>query len=79
MPGARTPYRAAFEQSSNFTRPGMLIACAAFLSAATIIFTVTMLVPINNRTAKMNAARPYDGWLEDRARWDMLHRIRVQC
>jgi hypothetical protein len=40
-------------------------------------FTKTMLVPINNRIAKMNAARPYDGWLEGRVRWNFLHRIRI--
>jgi anthrone oxygenase-like protein len=55
----------------------MLIAFAAFLWAAIIVFTATTIVSINNRIAKMNAARPYDGWLEDRARWDLLHSIRV--
>jgi hypothetical protein len=68
---------AAFEHRPISHGSGMLIAYAAFLWAATIVFTVTMLVPINNRIAKMNTACPYDGWLEDRARWDLLHRIRV--
>jgi hypothetical protein len=68
---------AAFEHRPISHGSGMLIAYAAFLWAANIVFTVTMLVPINNRVAKMNAARPYDSWLEDRARWDLLHRIRV--
>jgi hypothetical protein len=68
---------AAFEHRPISHGSGMLIAYAAFLWAATIVFTVTMLVPINNRIAKMNAAHPYDGWLVDRARWDLLHRIRV--
>jgi hypothetical protein len=36
-----------------------------------------MLVPINNRIAKIDSDHPYAGWLEDRARWDGLHRARV--
>jgi hypothetical protein len=56
---------------------GLLIASAAALWTATIVFTVTMLVPINNRIAKIDSEHPYDGWLSDRHRWDFLHRIRV--
>lgn len=43
----------------------------------TITFTVTMLVPINNRIAKMIPRVPTTGWLKDRVHWDLLHRIRV--
>jgi uncharacterized membrane protein len=50
---------------------------AALLWAAIIVFTVTMLVPINNRIAKMNPEHPYDCWLQDRSRWDQLHEVRV--
>ena len=50
---------------------------AAILWAATIVFTITMLVPINNRIAKMDPANPYDCWLQDRCRWDQLHQLRV--
>jgi uncharacterized membrane protein len=50
---------------------------AAILWAATIVFTITMLVPINNRIAKMNPDHPYDCWLQDRSRWDLLHQVRV--
>jgi uncharacterized membrane protein len=57
--------------------PGLFLVSAAALWAATIIFTITTLVPINNRIAKMNPEHPYDGWLQDRARWDRLHQIRV--
>jgi hypothetical protein len=68
---------AAFEHKPISNGPGIYIAFAAILWAATIIFTITMLVPINNRIAKMNPQNPYDGWLYDRARWDRLHRLRV--
>lgn len=57
--------------------PGLLCLLAAILWVATIILTLTALVPINNRIAKLDPAHPYPGWLADRARWDSLHRIRV--
>jgi uncharacterized membrane protein len=68
---------AAFEHRPVSSGPGLLLASAAALWAATILFTVTLLVPINNRIAKMNPEQPHEGWLRDRARWDQLHRIRV--
>jgi hypothetical protein len=36
-----------------------------------------MLVPINNRIATMDPEHPHPTWLQDRARWDRLHQIRV--
>jgi len=68
---------AAYEHRPILHGPGALIAFAGVLWTATIVFTVTMLVPINNRIARMNPEQPYPGWLKDRARWDRLHRIRV--
>jgi anthrone oxygenase-like protein len=68
---------AAFEHRPVSRGPGLLLAFAVSIWAATIVFTITMLVPINNRIAKMNTERPYTGWLQDRARWDRLHQIRV--
>ena len=68
---------AAFEHRPVMSGPGLLITSAAAILAATILFTVTTLVPINNRIARMNPEQPYAGWLRDRARWDQLHRIRV--
>jgi len=68
---------AAYEHRPISNGPGLLLVSAAALWAATIIFTITALVPINNRIAKMNPERPYDGWLQDRVRWDRLHQIRV--
>lgn len=66
-----------FEHRPVSAGPGSLLASAAAFWAATILFTVTLLVPINNRIAKMNPEQPHEGWLRDRARWDQLHRIRV--
>jgi uncharacterized membrane protein len=68
---------AASEHRPLSNGPGLLIASAAVLWAATIVFTITALVPINNRIAALNPEHPYDGWLNDRNRWDHLHRIRV--
>ena len=68
---------AAYEHRPISNGPGLLLVSAAALWAATIIFTITALVPINNRIAKMNTEQPYDGWLQDRLRWDRLHQIRV--
>jgi hypothetical protein len=68
---------AVFEHRPISSGSGLLLALAATLWAATIVFTITMLVPINNRIARMNTAHPYAGWLQDRARWDRLHQIRV--
>lgn len=57
-------------------------AFAALLVSATIwagmiVFSITMLVPINNRLAALNAATPAGGWESDHRRWDTLHRVRV--
>jgi hypothetical protein len=68
---------AAFEHRPLSNGPGLLLALAAALWAATILFTVTTLVPINNRVAKMNPEHPYEGWRKDRDRWDRLHEVRV--
>jgi uncharacterized membrane protein len=68
---------AAYEHRPLESGPGLLITLAAVLWAATIVFTISKLVPINNRIAKMDAERPHQTWLDDRAHWDRLHRIRV--
>jgi uncharacterized membrane protein len=68
---------AAFEHRPISSGPGLFIVLAAALWAITIIFTITTLVPINNRIAKMNPEHPYDCWLQDRSRWDQLHQVRV--
>jgi uncharacterized membrane protein len=68
---------AAFEHRPVSSGPGLFIVLAASLWAATIVYSVTMLVPINNRIAKMNPEHPYDCWLQDRCRWDQMHQVRV--
>jgi uncharacterized membrane protein len=68
---------AAYEHRPLTHGPGLLITFSAALWIATILFTVTMLVPINNRIASMNPDHPHPTWLQDRARWDHLHCIRV--
>jgi hypothetical protein len=69
---------AAFEHRPISSGPGLLVVSAGVLWAITIVFTVTMLVPINNRIARMNPEQPYPTWLQDRCRWDRLHRVRVE-
>jgi uncharacterized membrane protein len=69
---------AAFEHRPISSGPGLLIAAAAVVWIITIVFTVIMLVPINDRIAKMNPEQPHATWLEDRCRWDKLHRFRVE-
>jgi len=68
---------AAFEHRPLSSGPGLFIGMAAALWTVTIVFTIAMLVPINNRIAKMDPQHPYDCWLQDRSRWDQLHQLRV--
>jgi uncharacterized membrane protein len=50
---------------------------ATLIWVAVIVFTITMLVPINNRIASLNTAALTPGWRQEHKRWDSLHRIRV--
>jgi hypothetical protein len=68
---------AAYEHRPVSSGPGLFILLAGVFWAVTIVFSVTMLVPINNRIAKMDPEHPYDCWLQDRCRWDQLHQVRV--
>jgi uncharacterized membrane protein len=53
------------------------LAAAASLWAFIIVFTIAVLVPINNRIAKLQpTALPAD-WQQAHRRWDNLHRLRV--
>lgn len=67
----------AYEHRPLLHGPGSLILSSAVLCIVTILFTIAMLVPINNRIARMDPNQPYAEWLLDRARWDRLHSIRV--
>ena len=50
---------------------------ATVLWVAAIIFSIGMLVPINNRIAALNTAAPAPGWERDHRKWDVLHRVRI--
>jgi uncharacterized membrane protein len=68
---------AAFEHRPLSSGPSLFILLAAAILTLTIIFTLAMLVPLNNRIAEMDPDHPYDCWLRDRCRWDKLHQVRV--
>ena len=50
---------------------------ATLIWAGVIIFTITMLVPINNRIGSLNRAALTPGWKHDHKKWDSLHRVRI--
>jgi uncharacterized membrane protein len=52
----------------------LLVAVAVWI--AIIVYTLTTLVPINNRIARLAGALP-EGWREDHKRWDTYHRWRI--
>ena len=53
------------------------IAASAVLWVLVIVYTITTLVPINNRIASWEKSAPPPDWKTYRRRWDMLHRWRV--
>jgi uncharacterized membrane protein len=55
---------------------GAAIAAAALL-ALSVVMSVTLLVPINNRSATWTADDHPDDWREQHQRWDRLHYARV--
>ena len=50
-------------------------AVSLLLQLLVLAVTLTMLVPRNNRLAKMTSA--YPSWKTDAKQWDSLHRLRV--
>lgn len=54
-----------------------LLATASALWVFVIIFTLLVLVPINNRIVAMTSRGYSDKLKEQHTRWDMLHRWRV--
>ena len=50
---------------------------ATLIWAGVIVFTIGMLVPINNRIASLKTAALAPGWKQDHKKWDSLHRIRI--
>jgi len=55
---------------------GAAVAGAALL-AVSVVISVAMLVPINNRSATWTADNHPDDWREQQQRWDRLHYARV--
>jgi uncharacterized membrane protein len=53
------------------------LLAASLLWAAIIVFTIAMLVPINNRIATSAANVPPEKWLSEHRRWERLHRVRI--
>jgi hypothetical protein len=54
-----------------------LLIAASGLWTAVIVFTVTTLVPINNRIAALPPEASLSSWQKEHHRWDILHRWRV--
>ena len=52
-------------------------ATSAVLWVLVIVYTITTLVPINNRIASWEKSTPPADWKSYRSRWDLLHRWRV--
>lgn len=58
-------------------QPGLtLLLIAVAIWIAIIVYTLTTLVPINNRIARLAGALP-EGWREEHKRWDTYHRWRI--
>jgi uncharacterized membrane protein len=53
------------------------LLAATLIWAGVIIFTIAVLVPINNRIASLNTAAPAPHWKEEHKKWDSLHRVRT--
>ncbi len=53
------------------------IVTSAILWALAIVYSITMLVPINNRIASWEKVDLPADWKTFRNRWDLLHRWRV--
>lgn len=59
------------------TSSAVLLIIAAGLFAASVVMSVTLLVPINNRSQTWTLESHPDDWREQRARWHVLHYGRV--
>lgn len=67
---------AAAAWGSSATGAGAAIAAAALL-AVSVVMSVALLVPINNRAAAWTANDHPDDYREQQRRWDRLHYARV--
>ena len=64
--------------AATWGRPaaGAAIAATALL-AVSVVMSIALLVPINNRSAKWTASDHPGDWREQQQRWDRLHYARV--
>lgn len=53
------------------------LLAASILWAGIIVFTVTTLVPINNRISALSSGAPLERWLPEHKLWERLHRFRI--
>jgi len=53
------------------------IVAAASLWMAIIVYTLVVLVPINNRIAALDLNSLPAGWLPQHRKWDAHHRVRI--
>jgi hypothetical protein len=42
-----------------------------------VLFTIGLLVPVNNRIASLNTAELAPGWKNDHRKWRSPHRVRI--
>jgi hypothetical protein len=57
--------------------PRLLWVVAAVAAAVLIAFTLTVNVPINQRTLTWDAEHPPEGWRADRRRWHTYQGVRA--
>jgi uncharacterized membrane protein len=68
----------AWESFLHRHQPALVpLLTATLIWMGVIVFTIRMLVPINNRIASLNTVAPTPGWKEDHKKWDSLHRVRI--
>ncbi len=56
---------------------GAAAAAAAALLAVSVVMSITLLVPVNSRSATWTADHHPADWREQQQRWDRLHYARV--
>jgi len=54
-----------------------LLAASGALWLISIIYTIVLPLPINNRIARWDLTTLPANWLEERRRWDRYHQLRV--
>lgn len=68
----------ALESFLHRHQPAFLpLFIATLIWASVIIFSIAMLVPINNRLASLRTGSAGSDWKRDHRKWDSLHRVRI--